>query len=161
MSGTVNRAIMCGNLGRDPEIRNTSGGGKIANFSIATSEQWKDKQTGEKREKTEWVRVCVFNEALVNVIERYVKKGSNVYVEGKLRTRKWQDKSGEERFTTEVVLTQFNGVLKLMGSPKREGGSSASDGYGDGGYRQQPATRTDPRGNPQYSGGDLDQEIPF
>lgn len=156
MDGSVNRAIICGALGRDPDIRNTQGGGKIANMSIATSEQWRDKASGEKREKTEWVRVCVFNEALVNVIEKYVKKGSTIYVEGELRTRKWTGQDGVERFSTEVVLTQFRGVLKLMGSPRREGGTSSDDGY-----QSRQATRTDARGNPQYSGGDLDQEIPF
>ncbi|HXJ61916.1 MAG TPA: single-stranded DNA-binding protein [Verrucomicrobiae bacterium] len=156
MDASVNLAIIQGNLGRDPEIHNTQSGGKIANMTIATSERWKDRASGERKEKTEWIRVCVFNEALVNVIERYVKKGSTIYVEGELRTRKWQDREGVERHTTEVVLTQMRGVLKLMGSPKREGGASAGDGY-----EQRQATRTDARGNPQYSGGDLDDEVPF
>jgi single-strand DNA-binding protein len=156
MSGSVNLAIIQGTLGRDPEIRDTQGGGKIATMSIATSEQWKDRQSGERRERTEWNRVCVFNESLVKVIEKYVKKGSTIYVEGELRTRKWSGNDGVERFSTEVVLTQYRGVLKLMGSPKRESGGSANDGYAP---RQ--ATRTDQRGNPQYSGGDLDEEIPF
>lgn len=156
MSGSVNLAIIQGNLGRDPDIRNTQGGGKIANMSIATSEQWKDRQSGERRERTEWVRVCVFNEALVNVIEKYVKKGSTIYVEGELRTREWTDRGGEKRNSTEVVLTQMRGVLKLMGSPRQSG---------DAGPQRQPE-RTDPRGNPQYGGSTGgaaydDSEIPF
>lgn len=160
MSGSVNLAIIQGNLGRDPDIRNTQAGGKIANMSIATSEQWRDRQSGERREKTEWVRVCVFNEALVNVIEKYLKKGSTVYVEGELRTRKWSGNDGVERLSTEVVLTQYRGVLKLMGSPR---------GQTDNGDRsQRQPDRTDPKGNPQWdaprggsTGGDLDDEIPF
>lgn len=159
MSGSVNLAIMQGNLGRDPDIRTMQGGGKIANMSIATSERWTDKRSGEKVEKTEWIRITVFNEALVGVIEKYVKKGSTVYVEGELRTRKWTGQDGVERLSTEVVLTQFKGVLKLMGSPKREGGSSD-------GYAPREATRTEPRGNPQYGGstggaGYDEAEIPF
>lgn len=150
MSGSVNLAIIQGNLGRDPDIRNTQTGGKIANMSIATSEQWKDRQSGERREKTEWVRVCVFNEALVNVIEKYVKKGSTVYVEGELRTRKWSGNDGVERMSTEVVLTQYRGVLKLMGSPK----SARSDDE-----PRAPAA-TDQRGNPRYD-ADLNDKVPF
>jgi single-strand DNA-binding protein len=162
MNASVNLAIIQGNLGRDPDIRNTQTGGKIANMSIATSEQWKDRQSGERREKTEWVRVCVFNEALVKVIEQYVKKGSTVYVEGELRTRKWSGQDGVERVSTEVVLTQYRGVLKLMGSPKRENGST--------GTAPRPPDRTDPRGNPEWDRGgiaggrpddDLDDSIPF
>lgn len=160
MTGTVNLAMIQGNLGRDPDIRTMQGGGKIANMSIATSERWTDKRSGEKREKTEWVRVCVFNETLVNVIERYVKKGSIVYVEGELRTRTWSGNDGVERVSTEVVLTQFRGVLKLMGSPRRESGDTSSPS-------RQP-DRTDARGNPQWdeprggsTGANLDDEIPF
>lgn len=159
MSGSVNLCIIQGNLGRDPDIRNTQAGGKIANMSIATSEQWKDRQSGERREKTEWVRVTVFNEALVGVIEKYVKKGSTVYVEGELRTREWTDRQGEKRLSTEVVLTQYRGVLKLMGSPK---GANRDDAPA-----QRQPERTDPRGNPQYGGStgaptwEDGEEIPF
>lgn len=152
---SVNLAIIQGNLGRDPDIRNTQSGGKIANMSIATSERWTDKRSGEKVEKTEWVRVVVFNDALVNLIERYVKKGSTIYVEGKLQTRKWSGNDGVERMSTEVVLTQFSGVLKLMGSPK---------GSRDDAPAQRQPDRTDQRGNPQYGGStgpDLDDQIPF
>ena len=151
MTGSVNLCIVQGNLGRDPDIWTTQTGGKIANMSIATSEQWKDRASGERRERTEWIRVCVFNESLVNVIERYVKKGSTIYVEGELRTRKWSGQDGVERTSTEVVLTQYRGVLKLMGSPP---GQRNADGP-SGGSRE-PA-RTDPRGNPQYN----EEEIPF
>lgn len=157
MTGSVNLAIIQGNLGRDPDIRVTQGGGKIANMTIATSERWTDKRSGEKNERTEWNRITVFNEALVGVIEKYVKKGSTVYVEGELRTREWTGQDGVKRFSTEVVLTQYRGVLKLMGSPKLGSEAPADDGYA----RPREATRTDPRGNPQYSGGDLDDEIPF
>lgn len=152
MSGSVNLAIIQGNLGRDPDIRNTQAGGKIANMSIATSEQWKDRQSGERHEKTEWIRVTVFNEALVNVIDKYVKKGSTVYVEGELRTRKWTDKDGVERLSTEVVLTQYRGVLKLMGSPKREGGDGTS-------ARQPPSGKN--QSDWSGPGSDMDSEIPF
>lgn len=149
MSGSVNLAIVQGALGRDPDIRNTQAGGKIANMSIATSEQWRDRASGERREKTEWVRVVVFNDALVNVIEKYVKKGSTIYVEGKLQTREWSGNDGVKRMSTEVVLTQFNGVLKLMGSPK---GARSDD------EPRQPSG-TDQRGNPRQD--DLNDAIPF
>jgi single-strand DNA-binding protein len=151
MSASVNLAIIQGALGRDPDIRTTQSGSKIANMSIATSERWTDKRTGERQERTEWNRVVVFNEALVNVIERYVKKGSIIYVEGKLQTRKWSGNDGVERMSTEVVLTQFSGVLKLMGSPK---------GSRDDGPAQRQPERTDLRGNPQYQ-DDLNDEAPF
>ena len=114
MSGTVNKVILIGNLGRDPEIRTFQNGGKVANLRIATSEQWKDRNTGERRERTEWHSVAVMSEGLVNVIERYLKKGSKVYVEGQLETRKWQDQSGQDRYTTEVVLRGFNGTLQML-----------------------------------------------
>ena len=113
MAGSVNKVILVGNVGNDPEIRTFGNGGKVANFSLATSENWRDKQSGERKEKTEWHRVAVFNDGLVGVIERYVKKGSKLYVEGKLQTRKWTDNSGQEKYTTEIVLQGYNSTLTI------------------------------------------------
>lgn len=133
MAGSVNKVILVGNLGKDPEVRTTQNGQKIVNFTLATSESWRDRQSGERREKTEWHRVAVFNPNLAEIAERYLRKGSKVYVEGQLQTRKWTDQSGQERYTTEVVLQQFRGDLTLLDS---RGGSGGGDGggYGDGGY---------------------------
>lgn len=160
MSGSVNKVILIGNLGRDPEIRTFQNGGKVANLRIATSEQWKDRNTGERREKTEWHSVAVMSEGLVNVIERFLKKGSKVYVEGQLETRKWQDQSGQDRYTTEVVLRGFNGTLQMLDG-RGEGGSRDGGGYG-GGYDD---SRGGPSGGsaPASGGGrsDYDDEIPF
>lgn len=128
MAGSVNKVILVGNLGQDPEIRRTQDGRPIASFSVATSENWRDKNTGERREKTEWHRVVVFNEGLCRVIEQYVKKGAKVYLEGQLQTRKWQDKEGHDRYTTEVVLQGFNGNLTMLDS--RAGGAGAGAGMG-------------------------------
>ena len=114
MAGSVNKVILVGNLGRDPEIRFTQAGKKIANFSIATSEQWRDRQSGERRERTEWHRIVVFNEGLADVVERFVKKGSKLYIEGQLRTRKWQGQDGKDNYTTEVVLEGFNSNLTML-----------------------------------------------
>ena len=114
MAGSINKVILVGNLGNDPEIKNTNNGNKIANLTIATSESWKDKQSGEKQEKTEWHRVVVFNQNLAEIIEKYVKKGSKVYVEGSLQTRKWTDKDGQEKRVTEIVLSAFNGNITLL-----------------------------------------------
>ena len=166
MSGTVNKVILIGNLGRDPEIRTFQNGGKVANLRIATSEQWKDRNTGERRERTEWHSVAVMSEGLVNVIERYLKKGSKVYVEGQLETRKWQDQSGQDRYTTEVVLRGFNGTLQMLDS-RGGGGGGSRDGGGYGGYDDQG-----PGGGSGSAGGgaggsggsgraDYDDEIPF
>ena len=120
MSGSVNRVILIGRLGRDPEIRSTQNGSKICNLSVATSESWKDRNTGERRKKTEWSRVSIFNEHLADVAERYLRKGSNVYLEGQLQTRKWTDQSGQERYSTEVVLQQYRGDLVMLDSkPER------------------------------------------
>ncbi|PKQ02679.1 MAG: single-stranded DNA-binding protein, partial [Alphaproteobacteria bacterium HGW-Alphaproteobacteria-12] len=129
MAGSVNKVILIGNLGADPEIRRTQDGRPIANLRIATSESWRDKNTGERREKTEWHRVVVFNEGLCKVIEQYVKKGSKVYIEGALQTRKWTDQSGQERYSTEVVLQGFNSTLTMLDS--KGGGSSSGGGGGD------------------------------
>ena len=117
MAGSVNKVILIGNVGADPQIRRTQDGRPIANLSLATSETWRDKQTGERKEKTEWHRVVVFNENLAKIVEQYVKKGSKIYVEGALHTRKWTDQSGAEKYSTEVVLQGFNGTLTLLGSP--------------------------------------------
>ena len=131
MAGSVNKVILVGNLGKDPEIRSTQSGGKIANFSVATSDTWNDKATGERKERTEWHRVVVFNERLADVAERFLRKGRKVYVEGSLQTRKWTDQSGQEKYTTEVVVDRFRGELTLLDSGRsEEGGASEGGGYG-------------------------------
>ena len=170
MAGSVNKVILVGNLGRDPEIRFTQAGKKIANFSIATSEQWRDRQSGERRERTEWHRIVVFNEGLADVVERFVKKGSKLYIEGVLRTRKWQGQDGKDNYTTEIVLEGFNSNLTMLDN-RGESGSAGSGGYSGsdsgGGYG---GGSSDPGwGNSGSSGGgsapagapDLDDEIPF
>lgn len=126
MSGSVNKVILVGNVGRDPEIRHTQSNQKIANLSIATSDKWRDKASGEQREKTEWHRVSVFDERLCDVIEKYVSKGTKIYVEGSLQTRKWQDQSGVEKYSTEIVLQRFSGSLILLGGGQQQG-TSADD----------------------------------
>ncbi len=130
MAGSVNKVIIIGNLGRDPEVRSFPNGGKVVNLRIATSETWRDKQSGERKERTEWHSVAIFNEALGKIAEQYLKKGSTVYIEGQLETRKWQDQSGADKYTTEIVLRQFRGELTLLGG--RDGGSGG--GGGGGGY---------------------------
>ena len=125
MSGSLNKVMLIGRLGQDPEVRNTQDGRSLCTFSIATSESWNDKNTGEKKEKTEWHRIVVFNEGLVNIIQQYVKKGSNVFLEGQLQTRKWEDKDGIEKYTTEVVLQGFNSTFKMLDS--RNSGSIDSN----------------------------------
>lgn len=156
---SLNKVMIIGNLGRDPEVRSFNNGGKVCNLRIATSETWKDKNTGEKREKTEWHSVAIFNEGLVRVAEQYLRKGSKVYIEGKLETRKWQDQSGEDRYSTEIVLKPFNGTLTMLSKSEDQGGGygggSSSGGYGGG------------QGGGGYSGGGqgggdvMDDEIPF
>lgn len=130
MAGSVNKAIIVGNLGRDPEIRSLNNGDRVANLNVATSETWRDKSSGERKEKTEWHRVTIFNDNLVKVAESYLKKGSTVYIEGQIQTRKWTDQSGVEKYSTEIVLQKFNGVLTMLGG-KSDGGEarSSSDGY--------------------------------
>ena len=172
MAGSVNKVIIVGNLGRDPEVRSFPAGGKVVNLNIATSENWRDKATGERKERTEWHRVAIFNEALGKIAEQYLKKGSTVYIEGQLETRKWQDQSGADRFTTEVVLRQFRGELTLLGG--REGGSggggASSDergGYDGGNYEGGAPSGGSSGGAARggVSGGssrsDMDDEIPF
>ena len=152
MSSSLNRVLLIGNLGRDPEIRRNQAGERIGSFSLATSESWKDKQTGERRERTEWHRIVVFNEHLNEVLEKYVRKGSKVYLEGQLQTRKWTDRDGQDRYTTEVVLQRFRGELKMLDGRKDGPGYAASeDDYG--------TTKTTDQG-PQPR-DDLDDEIPF
>ncbi len=153
MSGSLNKVTLIGNLGRDPEIRTTQDGREIANLAIATSESWKDKNTGERREKTEWHRIVIFSEGLVRVVKNYLKKGSKIYIEGSLQTRKWTDQGGQERYTTEVVLQGYNGTLTML---DRAGGND------NGGYHQdaQPAAASS-GGASNFADESLDDEIPF
>ena len=161
MAGSVNKVILIGNLGKDPEIRRLGSGEPVVNLSLATSESWKDKSTGERKEKTEWHRVVIFNENIARVAEQYLKKGSKVYVEGQLQTRKWTDKDGAEKYSTEVVLQNFRGELTMLDGRQRDGmGESESRGGGDFG-RSGPFS-----GGGGKSGGssfdkELDDEIPF
>jgi len=179
MAGSVNKVIIVGNLGRDPEVRTFGNGGKVVNLNIATSESWRDKATGERKEKTEWHRVSITNEALGKIAEQYLKKGSTVYIEGQLETRKWQDQSGAEKYTTEIVVRPYRGELTLLGG--RNDGGSGSGGSGGGGYED----RGGYEGGGEYEGGgsggggnrgggapaggsgsgggrpDMDDEIPF
>jgi single-strand DNA-binding protein len=157
MAGSVNKVILVGNLGKDPEIRTFQNGGRVAHFSLATSESWKDKTTGEKKDKTEWHRVSVFNEHLVGVIERFLKKGAKVYIEGQLETRKFTDKEGKERYTTEVVLPRFRGELTMLDGktgPSANGNSSSMSDEGE-------PTSISSGGGGRSSAPELDDEIPF
>jgi single-strand DNA-binding protein len=159
MAGSIDKVILIGNLGRDPEIRTTQDGMRIANLSLATSETWRDRNSGERRERTEWHRVAIFNERLVDVVERFLRKGSKVYIEGQLQTRKWTDQSGQERYTTEVVLQRYRGELTMLDGRRDEGGGDYG-GPPSGG----PSGGGGPGGGPSGggpSGGDLDDEIPF
>lgn len=157
---SVNKVILIGNLGRDPEIRTFQNGGKVANLRIATSEQWKDRTTGERRERTEWHTVAIMSEGLVSVVERFLKKGSKVYIEGQLETRKWQDQSGQDRYSTEVVLRGFNGTLQMLdGRGERSGGGDAGGSYGGGYSDDRSGGQTSSA--PGSSRSDYDDEIPF
>ncbi len=165
MAGSVNKVILVGNLGRDPEVRTFQNGGKVCNLRIATSERWRDKNTGENRERTEWHSVAIFSEPLVRIAEQYLRKGSSVYLEGQLETRKWQDQSGQDRYSTEVVLRPYKGELTLLGGRGEGGGGGGGGGGGYGG-----GGRMDDRGGPSggqdrgYGGpapSDMDDEIPF
>jgi single-strand DNA-binding protein len=175
MAGSLNKVMLIGNLGRDPEVRTFQNGGKVCNLRIATSENWKDRNTGERRERTEWHSVAIFNEGLVRVAEQFLRKGSKVYIEGQLQTRKWQDQSGQDRYSTEVVLQGFGSTLTMLdgrgeggggggfGGGGQGGGYGGGGGYDSGGYDQQ--------GGGSFGGGggggqsapsrDLDDEIPF
>ncbi len=177
MAGSVNKVILVGNVGNDPEVRSFNNGGKVCNFSLATSESWKDKQSGEKREKTEWHRVSIFNEGLVGIVERYVKKGSKLYIEGKLQTRKWQNRDGNDQYTTEVVLQGYDGNLTLLDSRNSGGGGNmGGGGYGGGNMDRDRGGYGGGQGGSSTQGGgsrsasamegpkqdfDLDDDIPF
>ena len=152
MSGSVNKVILIGNLGKDPEVKNLNDGSKVVHLSVATSERWKDRQSGEQRERTEWHRVVIFNEHLTSVAERFLRKGSKVYLEGALQTRKWTDQSGQDKYTTEVVLHKFKGELTLLDSA---GGGNTTENVTD------IHNRGFAPSGPQGKGGDLDDEIPF
>ncbi len=176
MAGSVNKVILVGNLGRDPEVRSTQDGAKIVTLSIATSERWKDKNSGEQREKTEWHRVVVFNENLGRIAEQYLRKGSNVYIEGQLQTRKWTDQQGVEKYTTEVVLQRYRGEMTLLGGRGDSGGmgggaiadssggmgggmdAGMGGGYGGGGDNMNQSPATPP---PMRDSSGLDDDIPF
>ncbi len=176
MAGSVNKVIIIGNLGRDPEVRSFQNGGKVVNLRIATSESWRDKASGERKEKTEWHSVAIFNEALGKIAEQYLKKGSTVYIEGQLETRKWQDQSGADRYTTEIVVKQFRGELTLLGGRDSGGGSQPDDRGGDEEYSGRTSGgASGGSGGSGYGGGrgsgsgaasggrasDMDDEIPF
>ena len=165
MAGSVNKVILIGNLGRDPEIRNLQDGSRVANLSVATSESWRDKASGERRERTEWHRVVIFNDRLVDVVERFLKKGSKIYVEGQLQTRKWTDQSGAEKYTTEVVLQRFRGELTMLDGRAGGGGAGAAEeeggGYGGSGSYGGGGGGGGGGREPARGGGDLDDEIPF
>jgi single-strand DNA-binding protein len=180
MAGSVNKVIIVGNLGRDPEVRSFQNGGKVVNLRIATSETWRDKSSGERKERTEWHSVAIFNENLAKVAEQYLKKGSKVYIEGQLETRKWQDQSGQDRYTTEVVLRQYRGELTILDGRDGGGGGGGAGGGGDygGGYDEYQGGGASGGGGGGYQGGgarsggggggtpaggrsDMDDEIPF
>ncbi|MGL4404682.1 MAG: single-stranded DNA-binding protein [Notoacmeibacter sp.] len=172
MAGSVNKVILVGNLGADPEVKRLTSGDMIVNLSVATTESWRDKQTGERKDKTEWHRVVIFNEQLAKVAEQYLKKGASVYLEGAIQTRKWQDQSGQDRYSTEIVLQKYRGELTMLGG-KNQGGDTG--GYeseprqmgNSGGSRAQGGSNNYGSGNNQSGGapkggyGDLDDEIPF
>ena len=173
MAGSVNKVILIGNLGRDPEVRSFQNGGKVCNLRIATSENWKDKNTGERKERTEWHTVAIFNDGLVRIAEQYLRKGSKVYIEGQLQTRKWQDQSGQDRYSTEVVLQGFGGTLTMLdgrsegggGGGGYSGGGGQGGGYGGGGG-DYGGGMDQGGGAPSGGGGggpsrDFDDEIPF
>jgi single-strand DNA-binding protein len=171
VAGSVNKVILIGNLGRDPEVRSMQNGGKVCNLSVATSENWKDRTSGERKERTEWHRVVIFNENLANVAERFLKKGSKVYIEGQIETRKWTDQGGQEKYSTEIVLRPFRGELTLLDS--REDSMGASGGYSGGQSAGSDFGGRSGGGPGGFGGGaggggsftpsapDLDDEIPF
>ncbi len=177
MAGSLNKVMLIGNLGADPEVRSFQNGGRVANLRIATSETWKDRNTGERQERTEWHSVAIFSEGLVNVVENYLRKGSKVFIEGKLQTRKWQDQSGQDRYTTEVVLRGYDGTLTMLdgrgegGGGGMGGGGRSGGGYGGGGGGQGGGGSGGGSGGGWNQGGggsgqaggydDLDDDIPF
>jgi single-strand DNA-binding protein len=162
MAGSVNKVTLIGNLGRDPEVRSTQDGQKVVQLAVATSENWKDRTTGERKSRTEWHRVVIFNENLGTVAERYLHKGSNLYVEGQLQTRKWQDQSGQERYTTEIVLQRYRGELTMLDSRGgSEGGSSEYSQEQVSSYSPAPSSKPASKATPDASSFELDDEIPF
>ena len=172
MAGSLNKVMLIGNLGADPEIRTFNNGGKVANLRIATSETWKDRQTGERKEKTEWHTVAIFSEGLVGVVERYLKKGSKVFVEGKLQTRKWQDQNGQDRYSTEIVIQGLGGTLTMLdgaqgggggmgGGGGRSGGSYGGGASGGSGGWDQGGGSSGGSGGASGGYDDLDDDIPF
>lgn len=178
MAGSLNKVMLIGNLGRDPEVRSFQNGGRVCNLRIATSENWRDKNTGERRERTEWHSVAIFSEGLIKVCEQFLRKGSKVYIEGQLQTRKWQDQSGNDRYSTEVVLQGFNGTMTMLDGRTEGGGGSGGGNYGGGGGGtygggQGGGFDSGPSGGGQgggydsgpsgggQGGGDMDDEIPF
>ena len=168
MAGSVNKVILVGNLGKDPESRTFANGGKVVSFSVATSENWKDRVSGERKEKTEWHNVSIFSEGLAGVAERFLKKGSKVYLEGQLETRKWQDQSGNDRYTTDVVLRNFNSSMVLLDGRGEGGGGGGSGGgyggssdYGSGGGGGGSGSRPQSRPQPAAFDTDLDDDVPF
>jgi single-strand DNA-binding protein len=170
MAGSVNKVILIGNLGRDPEVRTMQNGNPVVNLSLATSENWRDKSTGERREKTEWHRVVIFDERLADVAQKYLRKGSTIYIEGQLQTRKWTDQSGQEKYTTEVVLQRFRGELTMLGGRNDGGGGGGGGAYGGGGDEMSGGGGA-PAGGGGFAGNDsqpapggssdLDDDIPF
>ena len=173
MAGSVNKVILVGNLGKDPESRSFANGGKVVSFSVATSENWKDKSSGDRKEKTEWHNVSIFSEGLARVAEQYLKKGSKVYLEGQLETRKWQDQSGNDRYTTDVVLRNFNSSMVLLDGREGGGGGSGGGSRGGGGYGDEFGggggssfggggnARPQSRPQPAAFDTDLDDDVPF
>ena len=161
---SVNKVILVGNVGQDPEIRSTQDGRELANFSIATTESWKDKNSGEKKDKTEWHRIVVFSQGLVGIVKNYVKKGSKLYIEGQLQTRKWTDKDGVEKYTTEIVLQNFNSTLQLLDSRNSGGGSSSyagnNDSYQNSGSQSSKNNSSNDNLNNNFN-EELDDDIPF
>ena len=175
MAGSVNKVILVGNLGKDPESRSFANGGKVVSFSVATSENWKDKSSGDRKEKTEWHNVSIFSEGLARVAEQYLRKGSKVYLEGQLETRKWQDQSGADRYSTDVVLRQFNSAMVLLDGRGEGGGGGGSrggsggdynqdfggGGGGGGGYGSGGGSKPQSRPQPAAFDTDLDDDVPF
>ncbi|WP_424981283.1 single-stranded DNA-binding protein [Maritalea sp. S77] len=162
MAGSVNKVILVGNLGADPEVRSTNDGRPIVNLRIATSERWRDKNSGEQRERTEWHRVVIFSEGLCRVAEQYLRKGSTVYVEGQLQTRKWQDQDGNDRYSTEVVLQGFNATLTMLGGRGDNAGAGGGQGGGGSYGNNNQGGGGRPQANaPAFDVGDMDDDIPF
>jgi single-strand DNA-binding protein len=168
VAGSVNKVILVGNLGKDPEVRSMNNGGEVVSFSLATSESWNDKMSGERRDKTEWHNVVIFNENLGRVAKQYLRKGSSCYVEGQLQTRKWQDQDGRDRYTTEIVLQRFRGELTLLGGRNEGQGGGAGGGFSDSGSRDWQGGGSSSGGGNKFGGApagafdsDLDDDVPF